>query len=190
MDANIPGIIGIIIGVVGTGIAAFAQYKSTALNAKVLRTEAQTKGELSQIEQALQSWKDINKVNVEKIEDCEDDCKQIRSELDEEKEKRHRCEINLAEMRGKVEVLMANSTRQMEIQNTQDLRQTERMDRSDVRQNNTDTRQDLSDTRQDKNDTRQTTRHEQQDHRQDTQDTEVLRLGDEVKSVSEELHDK
>jgi len=186
------GLIGIVIGVVGSAIAALAQYRNTVLKAKVAQTKESTDKELNEIGQALQSWKDINIVNTTKIKELDDEVKILREAIDEEQEKRHKCEVKLSEMAGKIEVLMSVQTRQIEAQDKQDLRQTERMDRSDVRQNLSDTRQDSSDKRQDKNDSLQTNRHEQQDvrqgvqdDRQDVTDEAMSRIEDEVKLASE-----
>ncbi len=182
------GNIAVVIAAFSTAFAAYTQYRSSVLKTALSKTQAATQGELNQIGQVLQSWKDITAEYGKKVDSCEQCCEELRTDLTVEQEKRHQCEINLAELKGKMEVLIQQDARNNDRMNRQDARST-------TRQQQVDERQDLSDHRQDLNDANQNARHNLQDVRQNVQDdkllvtdAEILRLADEVKAVEQESH--
>lgn len=174
--------IGPIVSGISVIISAIFAYRTSVFKGRLDKAEKATERELSSVEQAFKGWKDINDANTKKIGELDEDCSGLRTELDIEKEKRHNCELNLAKLNGKVEVLTNVSVRQTEIQSAQDLRQSERMDRQDTRQNlrheRQDSRQDVQDERLDERDKRM----DERDARTEAQ-SNVLHAGDTVQLV-------
>lgn len=179
------GTIGITFGILGTALSSFLGYRTVRIQSQLTKAEQTAKIELSSVEQAFKAWREINEANAKKIDELDDDCKALRTELNEEGKKRHACEIALAKLDGKVDILTNVQSRQSEIQNTQDLRQTERSNAQDVRSNQRHDRQDI---RQDDQDERIDEREKKQDEKDAKRDErdKLLRVGDEVKLVKGE----
>ncbi len=157
------GIAGIAIGAVASAIAVLARIKQSKLESTVALAGVATTARIDETKAVMDAWKEVSEQNRAATMDVKEELKIVKTELKIEQEHRHTCEIELAELRGKIDVLMGVQAQQIKSTERQDIRNDERMNRQDERQ---------------------TVRHELQDVRQDEQDTEVIRLGEEIQHVN------
>ncbi len=159
------GIAGIAIGAVASAIAVLARIKQSKLESTVALAGVATTARIDETKAVMDAWKEVSEQNRAATMDVKEELKIVKTELKIEQEHRHTCEIELAELRGKIDVLMGVQKLQIQTTQLQDVRNDERMNRQDERQ---------------------TVRHELQDVRQDEQDTEVSRIGTELQTVHDE----
>jgi len=160
------GIAGIVIGAVASAIAVLARIKQSRLETTVAAAGAATTARIDETKAVMDAWKEVSEMNRASTLEVKEELKIVNVQLKIEEGHRHKCEIELAELRGKIDVLMGVQKQQIISTERQDVRNHERMNRQDERQ---------------------TIRHELQDVRQDEQDTEVTRLGTELRTVHDEI---
>lgn len=181
-------IIGIIAGVVSSGIAVYATVKTSRLKADTAQQEINFKTfevdtvakqkavetELSSTQKILESWQGMSLGQASRIEQIESANKHLN-------ELHSNCEVRCARLEGKVEMLstlQGVTTGRMQVQSERQDAQSDRQNRQENRQNSQEERQNALDSSLTQTDLKVTDlKAEKVDIEADT--VEVKKVGDE-----------